>query len=317
MACGTGKTFTSLRIAEELAAAGRPGAVPGAVHLAAVAVAEGVVDRGRAAAAHLRGLLRHQGRQADRSGCDRGHPRRRPRAARDHRSRRGCTPGSGRGSRRGQAHGGVLHLPVHRRRRPGAAAGVCRFRPGHLRRGAPHHRRHAGGRGRVRVRPCARQQLPARRQAPLHDRDPAHLRRHAKAKAGQANAVLASMDDESVFGPEFHRLGFGEAVEQGTADRLQGPGPGRRRGAGRRAPSRLQLADDNSELQPGRRAKIVGCWNGLAKRQRLRARTSAPTTTPDDAGRRLRRGPSRTRKKFAATVQRRRRGLHRRARCLR
>ena len=36
-----------------------------------------------------------------------------------------------------------------------------------------------------------------------------------KAKAGQANAILASMDDESVFGPEFHRLGFGEAVSRG------------------------------------------------------------------------------------------------------
>ena len=37
----------------------------------------------------------------------------------------------------------------------------------------------------------------------------------SKAKAGQANAVLASMDDESLFGPEFHRLGFGEAVSKG------------------------------------------------------------------------------------------------------
>ena len=37
----------------------------------------------------------------------------------------------------------------------------------------------------------------------------------SKAKAGEANAVLASMDDEDLFGPEFHRLGFGEAVERG------------------------------------------------------------------------------------------------------
>ena len=34
----------------------------------------------------------------------------------------------------------------------------------------------------------------------------------AKTKADEANAVLCSMDDESVFGPEFHRLGFGKAV---------------------------------------------------------------------------------------------------------
>jgi predicted helicase len=36
-----------------------------------------------------------------------------------------------------------------------------------------------------------------------------------KTRAGDANAVLASMDDESRFGPVFHRLGFGEAVERG------------------------------------------------------------------------------------------------------
>ena len=37
----------------------------------------------------------------------------------------------------------------------------------------------------------------------------------SKTKAGEANAVLASMDDEALYGPEFHRLGFGEAVERG------------------------------------------------------------------------------------------------------
>jgi predicted helicase len=36
-----------------------------------------------------------------------------------------------------------------------------------------------------------------------------------KAKAGQANAVLAAMDDEAIYGPELYRLGFGEAVSRG------------------------------------------------------------------------------------------------------
>jgi predicted helicase len=35
-----------------------------------------------------------------------------------------------------------------------------------------------------------------------------------KAKAKDAAVELASMDDEATFGPEFHRLGFGEAVER-------------------------------------------------------------------------------------------------------
>jgi predicted helicase len=86
-----------------------------------------------------------------------------------------------------------------------------------------------------------------------------------RQQADQAQAVVASMDDEALFGPEFHRLGFGEAVEKGlltdykvlvltisgeqVADTLQ-----------------LGLADDNHELALDDVAKIVGCWNGLAKR---------------------------------------------------
>ena len=87
----------------------------------------------------------------------------------------------------------------------------------------------------------------------------------SKAKAGQAAAVLASMDDESIYGPELHRLSFGEAVsrdllvdykvlvlavdEQSVSRTFQ-----------------LQLADDGNELRLDDAAKIVGCWNGLAKR---------------------------------------------------
>lgn len=86
----------------------------------------------------------------------------------------------------------------------------------------------------------------------------------SKAKAGEANAVLASMDDEDVFGPEMHRLGFGEAVEKhlltdykvlvlavdetAIAQTFQ-----------------TQLSEDG-ELKLDDAAKIIGCWNGLAKR---------------------------------------------------
>lgn len=38
---------------------------------------------------------------------------------------------------------------------------------------------------------------------------------NAKDAAAEHDAVLASMDDEEFFGPELYRLGFGEAVEQG------------------------------------------------------------------------------------------------------
>ncbi len=85
-----------------------------------------------------------------------------------------------------------------------------------------------------------------------------------KARAGQKNAVLASMDDANTYGEELFRLGFGEAVsrnlltdykvlvltvsEDAVASRMQS-----------------SLAR-NGELTLDDAARIVGCWNALAKR---------------------------------------------------
>lgn len=87
----------------------------------------------------------------------------------------------------------------------------------------------------------------------------------SKAKAGQQDFVLASMDDQSLFGPELHRLGFGEAVERElltdykvlvlTVDEESVA-----------RTFQVQLSDDSNELKLDDAAKIVGCWNGLAKR---------------------------------------------------
>ena len=83
-------------------------------------------------------------------------------------------------------------------------------------------------------------------------------------KAEQASAEIASMDDPEVFGPELHRLSFGQAVERGLltdykvlvlsvdesvmASKMQG-----------------ELASEG-ELSLDDASKIIGCWNGLAKR---------------------------------------------------
>ena len=86
-----------------------------------------------------------------------------------------------------------------------------------------------------------------------------------KGKAAEHSAELVSMDDEAVYGPEFHRLGFGEAVERGlltdykvlvmTVDE--------------------QLASDTLARftpQPGQEltldlaSAMIGTWNGLTKR---------------------------------------------------
>ncbi|MGO1633543.1 DEAD/DEAH box helicase [Corynebacterium variabile] len=85
-----------------------------------------------------------------------------------------------------------------------------------------------------------------------------------KSKAEEHSAEIVSMDDLDTFGPEFHRLSFGEAVDRGLltdykvlvltvdesvmAGKLQG-----------------SLATDG-ELSLDDASKIVGCWNGLAKR---------------------------------------------------
>lgn len=86
-----------------------------------------------------------------------------------------------------------------------------------------------------------------------------------KAEARTADAVLASMDDEGTYGPEFHRLSFGRAVEQGlltdykvlilTVDE------------GQVAKTIQQgLSAGEAELRLDDAAKIIGCWNALAKR---------------------------------------------------
>ncbi|WP_455131031.1 DEAD/DEAH box helicase [Propionibacterium acidifaciens] len=87
----------------------------------------------------------------------------------------------------------------------------------------------------------------------------------AKRKAEDRSALIASMDDETIFGPELHRLGFGEAVERDLLadykvmilcvanDAVAGPLQG-------------SLANEEHEITLDDAARIVGCWNGLAKR---------------------------------------------------
>ncbi len=87
----------------------------------------------------------------------------------------------------------------------------------------------------------------------------------SKSKADQGGAELASMDDESTYGPEFHRLGFGEAVERGLLTDYKVLVLAVDEAAVSRT-FQQQLADANTELKLDDAAKIVGCWNGLAKR---------------------------------------------------
>ena len=87
----------------------------------------------------------------------------------------------------------------------------------------------------------------------------------ARRKANDSQLVLASMDDESLYGPEFHRLGFGKAIELKilseykvvifNVDQEQ---------AG--IDLDALLSDSDNEVNMDNGARMVGCWNGLGKR---------------------------------------------------
>ena len=85
-----------------------------------------------------------------------------------------------------------------------------------------------------------------------------------KTRAGQKNAILASMDDVETYGEELFRLGFGEAVSRSLLTDYK---------VLVLTVSEDQIADQmQSSLAQGGdlglddAARIVGCWNALAKR---------------------------------------------------
>ena len=85
-----------------------------------------------------------------------------------------------------------------------------------------------------------------------------------KAEASRKDALLASMDDAALYGEELFRLGFGEAVSRSlltdykvlvltvSEDKVA-------------AQLQSSLAEDG-QLKLDDAARIVGCWNALAKR---------------------------------------------------
>lgn len=87
----------------------------------------------------------------------------------------------------------------------------------------------------------------------------------AKSKAKQESAVLCSMDDESLYGEEFYRLGFGEAVNKGLLSDYKvlvltiGEDM---------IPPALQdaVSSNSTEINTDAAAKLIGCINALSKR---------------------------------------------------
>jgi predicted helicase len=103
----------------------------------------------------------------------------------------------------------------------------------------------------------------------------------SKSKADEIGAVIASMDDESVFGPEFYRLGFGEAVERDLLSDYKVLVLAVDESYIARA-FQEQLADENHELKLDDAAKIIGCWNGLSKRRVLQTGPDGQLEDPEN-----------------------------------
>ncbi len=102
----------------------------------------------------------------------------------------------------------------------------------------------------------------------------------SKKKAQDAEAWLCSMDDEALYGPEVFRIGFGEAVDKNlladykvlvlTLSESQIP-----------AALQAAVADSGKEIDTDDASKLIGCINALSKRMLideglLRASDPAP-----------------------------------------
>jgi predicted helicase len=85
-----------------------------------------------------------------------------------------------------------------------------------------------------------------------------------KSKAAQADAVLCSMDDEVLYGEEIYRIGFGEAVEK---DLLTDYKVLILTLSDKDVPPAVQkmIADEESEINADDASKLIGCINALSK----------------------------------------------------
>ncbi len=85
-----------------------------------------------------------------------------------------------------------------------------------------------------------------------------------KSKAAQADAILCSMDDPKLYGEEIYRIGFGEAVER---DLLTDYKVLILTLSDRDVPPAVQkmIADKESEINADDASKLIGCINALSK----------------------------------------------------
>lgn len=87
----------------------------------------------------------------------------------------------------------------------------------------------------------------------------------AKQKAQELSVVIADMDNPKLYGEEFYRIGFGDAISQGilTDYKVMVLAVDEEMIARQ---FQQMLANKDSELEFDDITKIIGCWNGLVRR---------------------------------------------------
>lgn len=87
---------------------------------------------------------------------------------------------------------------------------------------------------------------------------------NSKSKAAENDAILCSMDDPELYGEEIYRIGFGEAVEKGLLSDYKVLVLTLSEND---IPQALQnaIADDSSEINTDDASKLIGCINALSK----------------------------------------------------
>jgi len=91
----------------------------------------------------------------------------------------------------------------------------------------------------------------------------------SKAKANNSDAVLFSMDDEETFGPAFYRLGFGKAVELDLLSEYKVLIVAVRENEMAKLANNFNNAyrlDEKKAIDINFATKIIGSWKGLSKR---------------------------------------------------
>lgn len=88
----------------------------------------------------------------------------------------------------------------------------------------------------------------------------------AKSKQNENSIIISSMDDEDIYGKEFFRLGFGEAVARGYLTDYKVMVLTVEEEAMTRNLQQT-LADSGNGLKTNDVGRIIGVWNGMIKRQ--------------------------------------------------